>query len=98
MPPATLFFLPGVNFCARNWRFKLEPLYVNLTLSDNNRKDFKVKNAGARFHKLLKGTVNTEIISHEYLVPQSPMANGGTKTPAEEKQVTVQKPSWLRKL
>lgn len=69
-----------------------------LPFQNNNRKDFKVKNAGAQFHKLLKGTVNTEIISHEYLVPQSPMANRGTKTPAEGKQVTVQKPSWLRKL
>lgn len=48
-----------------------------------------------QFHKSLKGTVNAEIISHKYLFPLSPVANWGTKTPAEEKQVTVQKPFWL---
>lgn len=69
-----------------------------LPFPNHHRKDFKVKNAGAQFHKLLKGTVNTEIISHKYLFPQSPMASGGTKTRAEEKSVTVQKPSWLGKL
>lgn len=51
-----------------------------------------------QFHKSLKGTVNAEIISHKYLFPPSPVANWGTNTPAEEKQVTVQKPFWLRKL
>lgn len=51
-----------------------------------------------QFHKSLKGTVNAEIISHKYLFPQSPVANWGTETLAEEKQAAVQEASWLRKL
>lgn len=56
-----------------------------LPFENNNQKDIKVKNATAQLHKSLKGTVNTEIISHKYLFPQSPMANWKTKTPAEGK-------------
>ena len=76
----------------------LSPSMLILAFQNNKQKDFQVKTARAQFHKLLKGTVNTEIISHKYLFPQSPMANGGTETPPEKRQVTVQKPSWLRKL
>lgn len=68
---------------------------LSLPFPNNTQKDFKVKNARAQLHKLLKGTVNTEIIRHKYLFPQSPIANWETETPAEEKQVPVQEPSCL---